>query len=173
MTSPSFSNANQPASFAFTAENLDKAKKIIARYPEGRQASAVMPLLDLAQRQHDGWLPTAAMNYVADMIGVPMRIDGDLYGFGRDRCQQRFQSISAFAVIGFDDKERILTHDHGRVSVFLHGDKYVAGYIVGSRWRGRRRRRDLRHRRHRRENGEKYKGGQNAHVRSGSERTRP
>ena len=71
MSSPSFSNANQPASFAFTAENLDKAKKIIARYPEGRQASAVMPLLDLAQRQHDGWLPTAAMNYVADMIGVP------------------------------------------------------------------------------------------------------
>ena len=71
MSGPSFSAASQPASFAFTAENLDSAKKIIARYPEGRQASAIMPLLDLAQRQHDGWLPTAAMNYVADMIGVP------------------------------------------------------------------------------------------------------
>ena len=71
MSGPSFSAASQPASFAFTAENLDAAKKIIARYPEGRQASAIMPLLDLAQRQHDGWLPTAAMNYVADMIGVP------------------------------------------------------------------------------------------------------
>ena len=71
MSGPSFTAVNQPASFAFTAENLAQAKKIIARYPAGRQASAVMPLLDLAQRQHDGWLPTAAMNTVADMIGVP------------------------------------------------------------------------------------------------------
>ncbi|HAY47403.1 MAG TPA: NAD(P)H-dependent oxidoreductase subunit E, partial [Thalassospira sp.] len=37
----------QPVSFAFTPENLEKAKKIIAKYPEGRQQSAVMPLLDL------------------------------------------------------------------------------------------------------------------------------
>jgi len=61
----------QPDSFAFSAENLEKAKAVIARYPEGRQASAIMPLFDLAQRQHDGWLPTAAMDYVADMLGVP------------------------------------------------------------------------------------------------------
>jgi NADH dehydrogenase (ubiquinone) flavoprotein 2 len=61
----------QPATFAFTDENLEKAKSIIARYPEGRQASAIMPLFDLAQRQHDGWLPTAAMNYIAEMLGVP------------------------------------------------------------------------------------------------------
>jgi NADH-quinone oxidoreductase E subunit len=61
----------QPDRFEFTAENLEKAKQIISRYPEGRQASAIMPLFDLAQRQHDGWLPTAAMNYVADMLGVP------------------------------------------------------------------------------------------------------
>lgn len=61
----------QPDSFAFSAENLEKAKAVIARYPEGRQASAIMPLFDLAQRQHDGWLPTAAMEYVADMLGVP------------------------------------------------------------------------------------------------------
>ncbi len=61
----------QPDTFAFTDENLEKAKTIIARYPEGRQASAIMPLFDLAQRQHDGWLPTAAMNYIAEMLGVP------------------------------------------------------------------------------------------------------
>ena len=61
----------QPATFAFSAENLEKAKSIVARYPEGRQASAIMPLFDLAQRQHDGWLPTAAMDYVAKMLDVP------------------------------------------------------------------------------------------------------
>ena len=61
----------QPDTFEFTAENLEKAKGIIARYPEGREASAIMPLFDLAQRQNVGWLPTAAMNYIAEMIGVP------------------------------------------------------------------------------------------------------
>lgn len=61
----------QPDHFEFTVENLARAKDIIARYPEGRQASAIMPLFDLAQRQNDGWLPTAAMNYVADMLDVP------------------------------------------------------------------------------------------------------
>lgn len=61
----------QPADFAFTAENVEKANAIIAKYPKGRQASACMPLLDLAQRQHQGWLPRAAMNTVADMLGMP------------------------------------------------------------------------------------------------------
>jgi len=61
----------QPASFAFTAENLEKAKKIIAKYPQGRQQSAVMPLLDLAQRQSGNWLPRAAMDYVADFLEMP------------------------------------------------------------------------------------------------------
>src|SRR5690606_32066434 len=61
----------QPASFAFTAENLEWAQKIIARYPEGRQASAVIPLLWRAQEQHDGWLPEPAIRYVADMLGMP------------------------------------------------------------------------------------------------------
>ncbi len=58
----------QPASFAFTPENLAKAKAHIAKYPPGRQASAVLPLLDLAQRQHDNWLPRAAMDAVADLL---------------------------------------------------------------------------------------------------------
>jgi NADH-quinone oxidoreductase E subunit len=61
----------QPGSFAFTPANVKKAEAIIAKYPEGRQASAVMPLLDLAQRQHDGWLPRAAMNAVAEMLAMP------------------------------------------------------------------------------------------------------
>ncbi|HEV2161210.1 MAG TPA: NADH-quinone oxidoreductase subunit NuoE [Stellaceae bacterium] len=61
----------QPTSFAFTPETLKKAQAHIAKYPAGRQASAVLPLLDLAQRQHDNWLPRAAMDTVADMLGMP------------------------------------------------------------------------------------------------------
>jgi NADH-quinone oxidoreductase E subunit len=65
----------QPASFDFTEENLDRAKAHIAKYPVGRQASAVLPLLDLAQRQHCGWLPRAAMDRVAEMLGMaPIRV---------------------------------------------------------------------------------------------------
>ncbi|MBC2777584.1 complex I 24 kDa subunit family protein [Parasphingopyxis marina] len=63
--------------FAWTEENAAKAKDIIARYPEGRQASAVMPLLDLAQRQvgaetnTQGWLPVPVIEFVAAEIGMP------------------------------------------------------------------------------------------------------
>src|SRR6185312_3518217 len=61
--------------FEFTAENLEKARHYIAKYPEGRQASAVLPLLDLAQRQHDNWLPRAAMDKVAKILDMaPIRV---------------------------------------------------------------------------------------------------
>lgn len=62
----------QPATFAFTAENLELAKKHIAKYPAGRQRSAVMPLLDIAQRQHDNWVPQAAIRYIAEMLDTPV-----------------------------------------------------------------------------------------------------
>jgi NADH-quinone oxidoreductase E subunit len=61
----------QPASFAFTPDNLAKAKAIMAKYPPGRQASAVLAFLDLAQRQHDNWLPRAAMDAVAEILDMP------------------------------------------------------------------------------------------------------
>ncbi|MBL27373.1 MAG: NADH-quinone oxidoreductase subunit NuoE [Rhodospirillaceae bacterium] len=57
--------------FAFSDENRAVADKIIARYPEGRQASAVIPLLDLAQRQSGGWLPQGAMDAVAELLAMP------------------------------------------------------------------------------------------------------
>ena len=60
----------QPKAFAFTAENLAWAEKLIAKYPEGRQQSAVIPLLWRAQEQHDGWLPQKAMETVANMLGM-------------------------------------------------------------------------------------------------------
>ena len=61
----------QPKAFSFDESHDAEARKIIGRYPAGRQASAVIPLLDLAQRQHGGWLPTAAMNHVADILEMP------------------------------------------------------------------------------------------------------
>ena len=61
----------QPIVFSFSADTLVSAKTHIAKYPEGRQASAVMPLLDLAQRQSGGWLPRAAIDYVADFLDMP------------------------------------------------------------------------------------------------------
>lgn len=61
--------------FEFTTENMKKAKAFIARYPEGRQRSAVMPLLDLAQRQNDGWLPEGAIDTVAEILDMaPIRV---------------------------------------------------------------------------------------------------
>ncbi|MBL8569975.1 MAG: NADH-quinone oxidoreductase subunit NuoE [Phreatobacter sp.] len=61
----------QPASFAFTPENLAWAQKTIGKYPAERKASAVIPLLWRAQEQHAYWLPKAAMEYVADMLDMP------------------------------------------------------------------------------------------------------
>ncbi len=61
--------------FAFTAENQTRAKTLIDRYPAGRQASAVIALLDLAQRQSGGWLPKEAIEYVAEMLDMaPIRV---------------------------------------------------------------------------------------------------
>jgi len=63
--------------FAWTDENAEKAKTIIARYPAGRQHSAIMPLLDLAQRQvgaetqTQGWLPVPVIEFVAKAIAMP------------------------------------------------------------------------------------------------------
>ncbi|WP_295528256.1 NADH-quinone oxidoreductase subunit NuoE [Novosphingobium sp. Chol11] len=64
--------------FAWSPVNADKAREIIARYPAGRQRSAVMPLLDLAQRQvgaetnTQGWLPLPVMEYVAKQLEMPV-----------------------------------------------------------------------------------------------------
>jgi NADH-quinone oxidoreductase subunit E len=64
----------QPKEFAFTADNLAWAKAEIAKYPEGRQASAIISLLWRAQQQSGGWLPEAAIRHVGAMLGLaPIR----------------------------------------------------------------------------------------------------
>jgi NADH-quinone oxidoreductase subunit E len=66
---------DQPATFAFTPGNLAYANETIAKYPPGRQASAVIPLLWRAQEQNKGWLPEPAIRYVAEMLGMaPIRV---------------------------------------------------------------------------------------------------
>jgi NADH-quinone oxidoreductase subunit E len=61
----------QPASFSFTDENLAWAKREITKYPEGRQASAVIAILWRAQEQLAGWVSEAAIRVVADMLDMP------------------------------------------------------------------------------------------------------
>jgi NADH-quinone oxidoreductase E subunit len=60
----------QPETFAFDEAHRQKADDIIAKYPAGRQQSAVLPLLDLAQRQAGGWLPKAAVEHVAEVLDM-------------------------------------------------------------------------------------------------------
>lgn len=64
-------HSEQPAKFEFTPENLVWATATIAKYPAGKQASAVIPLLWRAQEQHAGWLPEPAIRYVGDMLDMP------------------------------------------------------------------------------------------------------
>ena len=74
MKASSFPDA-QSGGFSFSPENDSRAKAIVARYPEGRQASATIALLDLAQRQNGGWLSGDAIEYVADYLDVaPIRV---------------------------------------------------------------------------------------------------
>jgi len=61
----------QPESFAFSEDNLAWVKKQIAKYPDGRQQSAVIPLLWRAQEQAGGWLPQKAIEHVAEVLGMP------------------------------------------------------------------------------------------------------
>lgn len=77
----------QPNEFAFTADSQKKITEIFARYPKGREQSAIMPLLDLAQRQvaehgpygpykkGGGWVPRVAMDEIAKLCGVePIKV---------------------------------------------------------------------------------------------------
>ena len=61
----------QPESFEFNSSSLDAANKIIAKYPKGKQQSAVMALLYIAQRQNNNWIPLAAMKYIAKILDMP------------------------------------------------------------------------------------------------------
>ncbi|WP_315833018.1 NADH-quinone oxidoreductase subunit NuoE [Bradyrhizobium prioriisuperbiae] len=61
----------QPASFTFKPETLAWANAQIAKYPEGRQASAVIPILWKVQEEHEGWVSEPAIRAVADLLDMP------------------------------------------------------------------------------------------------------
>ena len=61
----------QPSDFKFNNKNLEEAQKIIKKYPEGKQQSAVMSLLYLVQKQNDNWIPLVAMKYIGKFLSMP------------------------------------------------------------------------------------------------------
>ncbi len=61
----------QPENFVFSSSSLEAAKKIISKYPEGKQQSAVMALLYIAQKQNNNWIPLAAMKYIGKLLEMP------------------------------------------------------------------------------------------------------
>ena len=89
---------NQPDSFAFTRENEAEIKRIVAKYPKGRQASAVMPLLDLAQRQHDNWIPMKAIELIAKKL---------------DRAAIRVLEVATCGLRGSDNMMRCIKDRYG------------------------------------------------------------
>ena len=62
---------NQPENFEFNSGSLEEANKIISKYPKGKQQSAVMALLYIAQKQNDNWIPLAAMKYIGKLLDMP------------------------------------------------------------------------------------------------------
>ena len=61
----------QPKEFKFSTENIKKVEEILKRYPDKNKKSAVMPLLYLAQKQNENWIPLAAMKYIANYLAMP------------------------------------------------------------------------------------------------------
>ena len=62
---------DQPERFEFDTKNLEEVKNIIKKYPEGKQQSAVMSLLYLAQKQNDNWIPLSAMKHIGKLLDMP------------------------------------------------------------------------------------------------------
>ena len=62
---------DQPDSFKFNSKSLSTAEKIISNYPKGKQQSAVMALLYIAQRQNNNWIPLSAMKHIAKILDMP------------------------------------------------------------------------------------------------------
>ena len=61
----------QPETFKFNDKSMEAANKIVSNYPDGKQQSAVMALLYIAQRQNDNWIPLQAMKYIAKFLDMP------------------------------------------------------------------------------------------------------
>ena len=61
----------QPETFVFSKENLQQVETEIKKYPKNKQASAVISLLYIVQKQNDNWIPLSAIKYVAELLNIP------------------------------------------------------------------------------------------------------
>ena len=61
---------DQPEKFEFNEQSLDAAKKVLLNYPKGKEKSAVMALLYIAQRQNSNWIPLSAIKYIAKFLNI-------------------------------------------------------------------------------------------------------
>ena len=64
-------HGDQPDNFKFTNENLSIAESVLKKYPKKNKKSAIMPLLYLAQKQNQNWIPLSAMKYLAKYLSIP------------------------------------------------------------------------------------------------------
>lgn len=106
--------------FDFTEENYVTVSKILAKFPANYKRSGIIPLLDLAQRQHGGWLPLAAMDKVAKIVGVaPMRVYevATFYTmFNREKVGKYFMQLCGTTpcmICGSEDIKRTITKHLG------------------------------------------------------------
>jgi NADH-quinone oxidoreductase E subunit len=72
ITNTTSSKLKELMPFVFSEENQQKIQRIISHYPEGRQASAILPVLDLAQRQNQGWISPSIIEHVAELLKMPV-----------------------------------------------------------------------------------------------------
>ena len=83
--------------FEFSAENMKRAQEIISHYPPQYKKAAVIPLLDLGQRQNKGWTSISVMNYVAKLLEMPpMRVyEVATFYTMFNRCAHTYASLCA------------------------------------------------------------------------------
>lgn len=94
---------NKATKFDFTAANYEKVNEIIANYPPNYKASAVIPVLDIAQQQNGGWISLAAMDKVAEILGMaPIRVYevGTFYSmFNRSKVGKYYIQVCTPAIV--------------------------------------------------------------------------
>lgn len=100
---------------AFSAERLEEVKKIMARYPEGRKKSALIPVLHIAQAEFDGWLSVETMDYVASILKIePIEV---------------YEVASFYSMFNLKPTGKHLLEVCRTVPCWLRGSEKIVGHI--------------------------------------------
>ena len=83
----------QPETFEFNSSSLEAANAIVSKYPKGKQQSAVMALLYIAQKQNDNWIPLVAMKYIAKFLDMPYLIKGMQFSISSPIFSTRYLGV--------------------------------------------------------------------------------